>query len=158
MSAGRWTTEDQAVAAGHGLPAAGWQAGVGGCWAGWLAGLAGWGPGGGPGRWCAGGWLAGHPSTVGRPPGTPARPPPTAREHPLAGAVWDHDAVRDDVGGCLVDHLGEEGAVLVVDETGGLKQGSHTVGVGRQDTGTAGKVDTPRSPSTWPTQLTLGMG
>jgi SRSO17 transposase len=31
--------------------------------------------------------------------------------------------------------------VLVVDETGDLKQGGHTVGVGRQDTGTAGKVD-----------------
>jgi len=41
----------------------------------------------------------------------------------------------------LVEHLGEEGAVLVVDETGDLKKGARTVGVQRQYTGTAGKVD-----------------
>jgi SRSO17 transposase len=59
----------------------------------------------------------------------------------LAGAVWDHDAVRDDVRDYLLEHLGEEGAVLVVDETGDLKKGTHTVGVQRQYTGTAGKID-----------------
>jgi SRSO17 transposase len=41
----------------------------------------------------------------------------------------------------LVDHLADPAAVLVVDETGDLKKGTHTVGVGRQYTGTAGKVD-----------------
>ena len=40
-----------------------------------------------------------------------------------------------------VEHLGDPGAVLVIDETGDLKKGSHTVGVQRQDTGTAGKID-----------------
>jgi SRSO17 transposase len=66
---------------------------------------------------------------------------PDGLQHLLAGAVWDHDAVRDDVRALLVDHLGDPGAVLVIDETGDLKKGSRTVGVQRQDTGTAGKVD-----------------
>jgi SRSO17 transposase len=66
---------------------------------------------------------------------------PDGMQHLLAGAVWDHDAVRDDVRDDLVERLGDPGAVLVVDETGDLKKGASTVGVGRQDTGTAGKVD-----------------
>jgi SRSO17 transposase len=66
---------------------------------------------------------------------------PDGLQHLLAGAVWDHDAVRDDIRDYLVEHLGDPGAVLVVDETGDLKKGSHTVGVQRQYTGTAGKVD-----------------
>jgi SRSO17 transposase len=55
--------------------------------------------------------------------------------------VWDHDGVRDDLREYLLEHLGDPGAVLVVDETGDRKKGAHTVGVARQDTGTAGKVD-----------------
>jgi len=39
-------------------------------------------------------------------------------------AVWDHDGVRDDVRAYLVEHLGDPGAVLVVDETGDLKKGT----------------------------------
>ena len=66
---------------------------------------------------------------------------PDGLQHLLSGAVWDHDAVRDDVRALLVEHLGDPGAVLVVDETGDLKKGSRTVGVQRQYTGTAGKVD-----------------
>jgi SRSO17 transposase len=66
---------------------------------------------------------------------------PDGLQHLLAGAVWDHDGVRDDVRDYLVDHLGDPGAVLVVDETGDLKKGASTVGVQRQYTGTAGKVD-----------------
>jgi len=41
----------------------------------------------------------------------------------------------------VTEHLGDPGAVLVVDETGDLKKGTHTVGVQRQDTGTAGRVE-----------------
>jgi SRSO17 transposase len=52
--------------------------------------------------------------------------------------VWDHDEVRDDVRDYLV---GDPGAVLVIDETGDLKQGTTTVGVQRQHTGTAGRVE-----------------
>jgi SRSO17 transposase len=64
---------------------------------------------------------------------------PDGLQHLLAGAVWDHDAVRDDVRDYLVEYLGDPGAVLVVDETGDLKKGASTVGVQRQYTGTAGK-------------------
>jgi SRSO17 transposase len=66
---------------------------------------------------------------------------PDGMQHLLARAVWDADAVRDDVRAVLFDHLGDQAAVLVVDETGDLKKGRHTAGVQRQYTGTAGKVD-----------------
>jgi SRSO17 transposase len=65
---------------------------------------------------------------------------PDGLQHLLAGAVWDHDDVR----ALVVEHLGDPGAVLVVDETGDLKKGTATVGVQRQYTGTAGKVDNPQ--------------
>jgi SRSO17 transposase len=42
----------------------------------------------------------------------------------LAAARWDADAVRDDVRGYVIDHLGCPGAVLVVDETGDVKKGT----------------------------------
>jgi SRSO17 transposase len=43
------------------------------------------------------------------------------------------DAVRDDLRGYLVEHLGEEEtAILIVDETGLLKKGEKSVGVARQ--------------------------
>jgi SRSO17 transposase len=42
--------------------------------------------------------------------------------------------------GYVVEHLGDDGAVLVVDQTGFLKQGTGSVGVARQYSGTAGKI------------------
>jgi SRSO17 transposase len=66
---------------------------------------------------------------------------PDGLQHLLAGAAWDEHAVRDDVRDYLVEHLADPEAVLVVDETGDLKKGARTVGVQRQYTGTAGKVD-----------------
>jgi SRSO17 transposase len=66
---------------------------------------------------------------------------PDGMQHLLARAVWDHDGVRDDVRDYVVEHLGDPGAVLVVDETGDLKKGTQTVGVQRQYTGTAGRVE-----------------
>ncbi len=66
---------------------------------------------------------------------------PDGLQHLLAGAVWDEHAVRDDIRDYLLEHLADPAAVLVVDETGDLKKGTHTVGVQRQYTGTAGKVD-----------------
>jgi DDE superfamily endonuclease len=62
-------------------------------------------------------------------------------QHLLGRAVWDEDAVRDDVRGYVAEHVGDPGAVLVIDETGDLKKGTATVGVKRQYTGTAGRVD-----------------
>ena len=66
---------------------------------------------------------------------------PDALQHLLSRAVWDADLVRDDLRSYVIDHLGELGAVLVVDETGDLKKGTHSVGVQRQYTGTAGRIE-----------------
>jgi SRSO17 transposase len=66
---------------------------------------------------------------------------PDGLQHLLRKAVWDHDAVRDALRGYVVEHLGTDGAVLVVDETGDLKKGTHAVGVQRQYTGTVGRIE-----------------
>ena len=66
---------------------------------------------------------------------------PDGMQRLLATADWDPDRVRDDLRGYVVEHLGDPGAVLVVDETGFLKKGTTSVGVQRQYSGTAGKVD-----------------
>src|SRR5664280_55760 len=66
---------------------------------------------------------------------------PDGMQHLLARAVWDDEAVRDDLRGYVVEHLGDPEAVLIIDETGDVKKGSATVGVQRQYTGTAGRVE-----------------
>jgi SRSO17 transposase len=66
---------------------------------------------------------------------------PDGMQHLLAGAAWDAETVREDLRGYVVEHLADPDAVLVVDETGDLKKGSATVGVQRQYTGTAGRVE-----------------
>jgi len=66
---------------------------------------------------------------------------PDGMQRLLATAGWDPDLVRDDLRAYVVEHLGDAGGVLVVDETGFLKKGSTSVGVQRQYSGTAGKVD-----------------
>ena len=66
---------------------------------------------------------------------------PDGMQRLLATADWDPDLVRDDLRGYVVEHLGDPGGVLVVDETGFLKKGTTSVGVQRQYSGTAGKVD-----------------
>jgi SRSO17 transposase len=61
---------------------------------------------------------------------------PRGVQHLLNDAHWDPDAVRDDVLGQVVAHLGDEASgVLVVDETGFLKRGEKSVGVALQHTG-----------------------
>jgi SRSO17 transposase len=66
---------------------------------------------------------------------------PDGLQHLLARARWDADAVRDDLRGYVVEAFGELDAVLVVDESGDLKKGEHSVGVQRQYTGTAGRIE-----------------
>jgi SRSO17 transposase len=66
---------------------------------------------------------------------------PDAMQRLLYRAVWDADAVRDDVRKVVVDRFGDPDGVLVVDETGDLKKGVHSVGVQRQYTGTAGRIE-----------------
>ena len=68
-------------------------------------------------------------------------PNPDGMQHLLARAVWDEDKVRDDLRDYVVEHLGDPEAVLVVDESGDLKKGTTTVGVQRQSTGTAGRIE-----------------
>jgi SRSO17 transposase len=68
-------------------------------------------------------------------------PNPDGMQHLVARAVWDKDKVRDDLRDYVVEHLGDPEAVLVVDETGDLKKGTATVGVKRQYTGTAGRIE-----------------
>jgi SRSO17 transposase len=66
---------------------------------------------------------------------------PDAMQRLLNHAGWDADLVRDDLRDYVVEHLGDERAVLVVDETGFLKKGAKSAGVGRQYSGTAGRIE-----------------
>jgi SRSO17 transposase len=66
---------------------------------------------------------------------------PYGLQHLLSRAKWDADAVRDDVRDYVTDAFGDPGGILVVDETGDVKKGSATVGVQRQYTGTAGRIE-----------------
>lgn len=68
-------------------------------------------------------------------------PDPHGMQHFLARASWDEDGVRDDLRDYVTGALGESDGILVVDETGDVKKGSHTVGVQRQYTGTAGRIE-----------------
>jgi SRSO17 transposase len=76
---------------------------------------------------------------------------PYGLQHLLSRARWDADAVRDDIRGFVVENLHHQDAVLVVDETGDLKKGMHTVGVQRQYTGTAGRIENSQVAATSPT-------
>jgi SRSO17 transposase len=66
---------------------------------------------------------------------------PHGMQELLNRAVWDAAAVRDDLRAYVVEHLGAPDAVLVVDETGFLKKGRRSVGVQRQYSGTAGRIE-----------------
>jgi SRSO17 transposase len=59
----------------------------------------------------------------------------------LSRMRWDAEQVRDDLRAYLVEHLGDPAAVLVLDETGFVKKGSRSVGVQRQYSGTAGRIE-----------------
>jgi len=66
---------------------------------------------------------------------------PDGLQHLLSRACWDADAVRDDLRGYVIDAFADPDAVLIVDETGDVKKGSCSVGVQRQYTGTAGRIE-----------------
>jgi len=59
----------------------------------------------------------------------------------LNTAVWDVDGIRDDLRDYVVEYMGDPDGALIIDESGFLKKGSKSVGVKRQYSGTAGKVD-----------------
>jgi SRSO17 transposase len=66
---------------------------------------------------------------------------PYGVQHLLGRATWDAEAVRDDLRAYVVEHLGDKRAVLIVDETGFVKKGRQSVGVQRQYSGTAGRIE-----------------
>jgi SRSO17 transposase len=66
---------------------------------------------------------------------------PYGVQHLLGRAAWDADEVRDDLRAYVVQHLGDPEGVLIVDETGFLKKGEESVGVQRQYSGTAGRIE-----------------
>lgn len=66
---------------------------------------------------------------------------PYSVQHLLDRAQWDCDGLRDDSVDYIVQELGDEEGVLVVDETGFLKKGRRSVGVQRQYSGTAGRIE-----------------
>jgi SRSO17 transposase len=66
---------------------------------------------------------------------------PDGLQHLLGRAVWDAEAVRDDLCTYVIEHVGDPHGVMVIDETGFLKKGCHSAGVARQYSGTAGRVE-----------------
>jgi len=59
----------------------------------------------------------------------------------LGRSLWEADALRDRVRAYVIEALGDEDGVLVIDETGFVKKGAHSVGVSRQYSGTAGRIE-----------------
>ena len=66
---------------------------------------------------------------------------PHGLQHMLSRASWDEDAVAGDLRDYVTTAFADPDAVLVVDETGDVKKGAATVGVQRQYTGTAGRIE-----------------
>jgi SRSO17 transposase len=60
----------------------------------------------------------------------------------LNAAGWEADQGRDDLRASVVAHLEDPEAVLVLDATGLVKNGTQSVGVNRPDSGTAGRIET----------------
>ena len=67
-------------------------------------------------------------------------PGPWRQQSVLGRGQWDADALRDVVRDYALETLSDREAVLVIDETGFLKQGKASCAVARQYTGSAGKI------------------
>ncbi len=67
-------------------------------------------------------------------------PGPWRQQAILGRGRWEADALRDLVRDYALETLADQDAVLVLDETGFLKQGKGSCGVARQYTGSAGKI------------------
>jgi SRSO17 transposase len=67
-------------------------------------------------------------------------PGPWRQQAILGRGDWDADDLRDIVRDYVIEPLADDDAVLVIDETGFLKQGKASCGVARQYTGSAGKI------------------
>ncbi len=78
------------------------------------------------------GWLLSEAAGVER---------PYRMQSLLGRSRWDADDLRDVIRAYAIEALGDADGVLVVDETGFLKKGEHSVGVSRQYSGTAGRIE-----------------
>src|SRR6266581_7280464 len=63
---------------------------------------------------------------------------PYGMQRLLSQAVWDTDGVRDDLRTFVLQQLGSSPLTVVIDESGFLKRGTHSAGVGRQHYGPTG--------------------
>jgi len=68
-------------------------------------------------------------------------PTPYAMQYLLNRAVWDSDEVRDQLQAYVREMMAGPDGILVIDETGFLKKGKKSVGVQRQYSGTAGRIE-----------------
>jgi SRSO17 transposase len=68
-------------------------------------------------------------------------PTPYAMQYLLSRAVWDSDEVRDQLQAYVRELIAGPDGMLVIDETGFLKKGKKSVGVQRQYSGTAGRIE-----------------
>jgi len=66
---------------------------------------------------------------------------PDGMQRLLSQAIWDTDGVRDDLRAYVLEQLGTESAVLVIDETGFPKRGQKSAGVAMQYCGSSGQVE-----------------
>ncbi len=66
---------------------------------------------------------------------------PYAMQYLLDRARWESEGLRDILRGYVCERLGDQEAVLVIDETGFVKKGTKSVGVQRQYSGTAGRIE-----------------
>jgi SRSO17 transposase len=78
------------------------------------------------------GWLLSEAAGVER---------PYRMQSLLGRSRWDADDLRDVIRTYAIEALGDADGVLVIDETGFLKKGEHSVGVARQYSGTAGRIE-----------------
>jgi SRSO17 transposase len=136
-----WTPDDDAVAAGHSVDPAGWRVLFDE-----LMSLVAGRFGRAEPRRAAREFVAGLLSPVERKncwwlAERAGHGDPQAMQRLLRTAVWDAEAVRDDVRGFVAGQLGDAAGVLIPDETGFLKKGTGSVGVQRQYSGTAGRIE-----------------
>src|SRR5260370_7777629 len=66
---------------------------------------------------------------------------PYGMQRLMCEAVWDTDGVRDDLRQYALEHLGQEAAIVVIDESSFPKRGKKSAGVQVQYCGTTGQVE-----------------
>jgi SRSO17 transposase len=91
-------------------------------------------------------YLRGLPSPIERKNGwqlaeEAGLPTPYNMQYLLNRALWESDEVRDVLQAYVREMIADTDGMLVIDETGFLKKGKKSVGVQRQYSGTAGRIE-----------------